>query len=152
MPTAASRQRLNTALERMRSRIAIRGADHDLNLSAYAEADRLFEQARFRDALRLFEAAAAADPEDGAAFMAIGNCWDALRKPKRAEQAFRTALRFSPPSDQPGILFNLGNALLDQGLFAQALAVYNSIPPGSSVSDSAHRNARLAAQGVVRAL
>jgi tetratricopeptide (TPR) repeat protein len=135
----------------MSNRIATRGFDREFNDRAYTEADRLFEQGRYRDALRLFQAVAEADPSDGDAFMAIGNCWDALGKPQRAEQAFRQALALAAPNDHPSVLFNLGNALFDQALFAEALAAYQSVPSGIRVSESARRNAQLASQRIADA-
>jgi tetratricopeptide (TPR) repeat protein len=125
--------------------------DHGLNIHAYSEADRLFGAGRFRDALRLFQASAAADPSDHAALMAIGNCWDALRKPTKAEESFRLALAVAPESEWPNILFNLGNALFDQGCMREAIEAFNSVPPGSHVAASAQRNAMLASEHLANA-
>jgi tetratricopeptide (TPR) repeat protein len=130
----------------MRSRIASQNVDHQRNVEAYSQADHLFHAGRFRDALRLFQASAEADPSDYDAFMAIGNCWDALRKPKRAAEAFRQALVLAPESKRPDILFNLGNALFDLGLMREAVETFNLVAPGSSVAASAKRNAALATE------
>ena len=91
------------------------GPDIDFNISSYSRADELYREGRFRDALRLFKASLAADPSDGAAFFAMGSCYDALRKPARAAAAYRSAMELLPPERHPALHFNIGNTFFDLG-------------------------------------
>ena len=115
-------------------------ASEMLSTEYYAEADKLFKLGRFRAALRLFQAAVVADPQDGDAYMAIGNCWDALKKPKNAQDAFLKALDLVDNQLKPSVMFNLGNALMDQGNYAEAIAVFSGVPKGSVVAEKCARN------------
>ena len=111
-----------------------------LNIAAYLEADLLFRTGRFREALRLFEQAAYADPSDGLAHLAAGNCWDALGKPKRAEASYRAAQHYLPEDEKPSALYNLANALYDQGQYEEAIRLYRLVPKGTSAGELARKN------------
>jgi tetratricopeptide (TPR) repeat protein len=125
-----------------------RDSDKKLNIESYSEADIHYNFGRFRSALRCFKISALADPEDGDAQLGIGNCWDAMKKPANAETAFRKALELLPEARRPDALFNLGNALLDQGNFQEAVSVYSSIPKGTVVAEKAARNMEIAVAGM----
>jgi len=128
----------------MRSVVSDRGPDIEFNTSAYSKADELYRASRFRDALRLFKASLEADPSDGEALFAMGSCYDALRKPARAAAAYRSAMELLPPDRHPALHFNVGNAFLDLGQYAEALEEYKMVPKGHAVWPAATRNANLA--------
>jgi tetratricopeptide (TPR) repeat protein len=125
--------------------------DVELNIAAYSEADALYRKGRFREALRSFKCAAEADPEDSACWFAMGSCFDALKKPQRAELAYRKALSLAPEADHPALFFNIGNALFDQQLFDQAIIWYAKIPRSHGVFAAAKRNRNLAQSKAKRA-
>ena len=128
----------------MRSRSAERPTDYSLNISAYSEADELFRTGRYREALRLFQVSADADPTDGDCWMAIGTCHDALKQPVRAEAAYRKALELSEPQQHPALHFNIGNSYFDRGMFSEAVSCYGLVPKGHKVWPAAERNRQLA--------
>jgi len=111
-----------------------------LNIAAYSEADRQFRSGRFREALRLFEQAAHADPDDGQAHLAVGNCWDALGNPKRAEASYRAAEQLLPEEEKPPALYNLANALYDQRRYEEAIRFYRLVPKGTTTWELARKN------------
>lgn len=113
------------------------------NHAYYVEGCQFFEAGEFARAATAFRHALEYWPEDAAAWMALGNCQDRMKKPERAEECFRRALSFSPPEDQDGILFNLGNSLLDQDRFEDALEAYGQIARGSDIWRKARRNVAL---------
>ena len=130
----------------MRTRIDSLEAADAVNRQAYEEADRLYRSGRYREALRLFEIARDADPEDGDAHLAIGNCWDDLSKPKRAEAAYRSALACLPEAEKWKAIYNLGNALYDHGLYAAAIQVYRQVPAHTPAYEAAQKNRNRAAK------
>ena len=107
--------------------------DYQQNIAAYSEADRMYDEGRFHEALRGFQSSLAADPSDGDALHAIGSCYDALEEPARAAAAYRKELELLPAERHPELHFNIGNALFDLGLYQDAMAEYRLVPEASSV-------------------
>lgn len=122
--------------------------NEDRNHVAYVRGDKAFRASRYAEAIAWFKEAVDEWPEDYQAHFALGNSYSAAGKHRKAELALREALRLSPDQDRPGIAFNLGNALFDQGHVAQALAVFESIPSGSSLHSAAVRKANLAKEAL----
>jgi len=67
-------------------------AAFDPNHAAYVKGDALWKQGRFKEAAQYFQLAADEWPEDYQAWWALGNCYTELKKPRKAEDAFRKAL------------------------------------------------------------
>lgn len=67
-----------------------------------------------------------------------------MKTPRRAEESFREAIRHAPAADVPSLYFNLGNALLDQEKYKEAIEAYGKIPSGHSLASSVRRNVSLA--------
>jgi len=130
----------------MKSRVAGHGSDTKLNISAYSEADKHYHAGHFREALRLFNISSTADPADGDAFYAIGNCYDALDEPTLAAAAYRTAIKLLPSDRHPELHFNIGNAFFDLERYAEALAEYRLVPKDSSAWAAASKNRTLASE------
>lgn len=80
--------------------------------------------------------------------MALGNCYDELRKPKDAEKCFRRALQYASRKNKNAIAFNLGNSLLDQKKYKAAIAFYSSISKKSDVHRIAQKNLIMAREGI----
>lgn len=130
----------------MRRVVADPDKAHELNIAAYSEGDECYRSGRYREALRLFQAALAADPLDGDAWHAIGSCYDALGKPAKAAAAYQEAISLLPVERHPDLQFNIGNAHLDLGQYSDALRMYDLIPRTSSVWSVASKKRALALQ------
>ena len=88
-------------------------------------ADCKFRMGDFAAAIPRFQKAYKADPGDGDCLLAIGNCHDALKKPRLAERYVRKALALGLRGRaQATAWVNLGNALLDQQRWAEAAACF----------------------------
>jgi Tfp pilus assembly protein PilF len=101
------------------------------NHAHYVLGCKAYNASEFHKALSLFKHALAYWPEDPQAWIAVGNCYDALKRPRKAESAFRNALKHSDGKNKEDVLFNLGNSLFDQQRYSEAIDVYNAIRPGS---------------------
>lgn len=123
----------------------------DPNHIAYKKGDRLFKKGLFLDAAASFETALYEWPEDWQAMWALGNCYSELKKPRKAEKQFANAIQFATAEDLPGLYFNLGNALFDQGLYAQAIEKYHLVPPGHHLAVRVKNNISLAKSRLVGA-
>ena len=118
-----------------------------LNHECYQRGCELFLARRYNKAKLEFKEALAYWPQDPQAWMALGNCDDALNHPKAAERSFRRALQYCQDADRHGILFNLANSLLDQALYDAAIELYEQIPAESDVYAKAQRNLGIARKG-----
>jgi tetratricopeptide (TPR) repeat protein len=114
------------------------------NHQYYVLGCKAYDASEFQKALVLFKHALEYWPEDPQAWMAMENGYDELKRPWRAESAFRNALQYSDEKDKEGILFNLGNSLFDQQRYREAIALYNILRPGSQRWCLAQRNIELA--------
>ena len=79
-------------------------------------------------------------PLDPQAWFALGNCYDELNKPGKAEQCFRKSLKYSPSEKLPDVYFNLGNSLYDQSKLTEAAEFYSKVSAQSTVYELAQRN------------
>jgi tetratricopeptide (TPR) repeat protein len=112
--------------------------------AAYIKGDALCKKGRFKEASQFFRIAIEECPEDYQAMWALGNCYTELKKPRKAEDAFRSALTECDNADRMALIYNLANSLFDQKKFAEAIALYSEIPSGHKLSRVAKRNAFLA--------
>ena len=112
----------------------------ELNHSYYKEGCDHFRQGNFKRASKAFSAALEYWPEDGQAWLALGNCYDELNKPKRAEECYRNSLKYSEAKDASGAHYNLGNSLYDQERFDEAIEHYSIVSGQSEVYWPAQRN------------
>lgn len=118
--------------------------NEDRNHLAYVRGDKAFRARRFSEAISWFKEAIAEWPDDYQAHFALGNSYSEAGKHRKAEMAYREAMRLAPEKERPDIQFNLGNALYDQGNVAAALVEYEAVPSGSSVHGAAVHNMALA--------
>ncbi len=112
----------------------------DMNHEAYGRGAKLFSQGKYSLAKNEFKIALDYWPEDPEAWMALGNCFDEINKPERAEKCFREALAYCTKERKPDIHFNLGNSLLDQCIFEEAIECYKKVTAQSSVYGRAQIN------------
>ncbi len=110
------------------------------NNVAYSTGCAHYDKGHYSRAKSAFEEALQFWPEDAQAWMAIGNCYEALNKPRLAEQHFRKALEFCNEFEAANIQYNLANSLYDQGLYDAAIEAYLSIPKGHPVWLKARNN------------
>jgi tetratricopeptide (TPR) repeat protein len=116
--------------------------DSDLNHGWYVVGDVFYKKGEFRSAAEAFDKAIADRPDDHEALMALANCYFGLSMPEMAERYLRVALNFS---DDPALIYNLGNALFDQGRNEEALAEYRRIPEtAGEIYSRARKNIRAA--------
>ena len=121
----------------------------DLNHEAYGRGAKLFSDGNFNLAKNDFKLALEYWPEDPEAWMALGNCYDELKKPKKAEECFRKSLLYCSAERMPDIYFNLGNSLLDQMRFEEAIECYQRVSAQSPVYAVAQINLKRAKDGLL---
>jgi Flp pilus assembly protein TadD len=119
------------------------------NHEAYKKGCMLFRYGNHAQARTEFEAALTFGPKDSQAWMALGNCHDALNDPASAEKCFRTALKFCAGKHQNAIEFNLANSLLDQERFREAIEVYEQIPAGTAMCVRSQQNLAVAKRSIL---
>lgn len=86
--------------------------------------------------------------EDPQAWFALGNCYDEIEKPKKAEACYRKSLEYSPDESIQDVYYNLANGLYDQGRYSEAIELYKKILPESSIYKKAQTNLALAENSV----
>jgi len=116
----------------------------DLNHEAYKDGCKHYNSENFSRAKHAFETALEYWPLDPQAWFALGNCYDELKKPNKAESCFRKALKYSSPEKESDAYYNLGNSLYDQGKFNQAIKCYEKVDKQSVVFQSAEKNLKRA--------
>lgn len=101
----------------------------DRNHAWYTAGDIFFRQHKFLEAISAFQKSLRTRPDDVDALMAIGNCYDELKRPKLAERYFRRALDLNESGEEQTcqVLFNLANALFDQRRFKEAAELYQKL-------------------------
>lgn len=98
----------------------------DLNHAWYCVADCKFRLNDVFGAVSAFKKAYAANPQDIESLLAIANCYDALGRPKMSERFLRKAILLNPKGrNLAAVLVNLGNALMDQRRWLEAIDCFN---------------------------
>ncbi len=119
----------------------------ELNHKAYKIGIENYNLGLFKKAAKAFTESIEYWPEDPQAWFALGNCFDELNKPVRAEQCYRKSLQFTVPKEQSDVLYNMGNSLLDQAKFAEAIECYIKVSAQSSSYRAAQINMERAKNG-----
>lgn len=105
----------------------------DRNHAWYCVGDVLYRQGKFEGSKNAFKKSLKIRPDDVQALMAIGNCYDELKKPKFAERYFIRALNHLDQNKErtkpkrEAIILNLANALFDQGRMREAFNLYKKL-------------------------
>lgn len=117
--------------------------DNDLN-HAWHIVGRICDRRGDRSrAISALERALKEWPEDMESYWMLGAIHSDQGEHEIAEQYFRKALEIDPNSDE--IIYNLGNELLDQEKYQDALQMYEKIQDsGSEIAGKARKNERLA--------
>jgi len=123
---------------------SLSSAASDLNHQAYKEGCQYYEEGNYNKAKNAFTESLEYWQQDSHAWWALGNCYDQLDNPIKAEESFRKALKYAAPKKQPDILFNLANSLFDQAKFDEAIECYGKVSSQSSIYQTAQRNMELA--------
>lgn len=118
-----------------------------LNHNAYKIGCDYYNKGRYKNALKAFTESLEYWPEDPEAWLALGNCYDKLNSPVKAEECFRKSLIFAPFNNRNDALFNLGNSLFDQEKFVEAIEYYAKVSAQSSVYSAAQLNMERARDG-----
>ena len=119
----------------------------ELNHEAYKTGCENYNRGQFKKAAKAFTESLEYWPEDSQAWFALGDCFDELNKPAKAEQCFRKSLQFAAPEEQSDVLYNLGNSLLDQAKFVEAIECYIKVSAQSSSYRAAQINMERAKNG-----
>jgi tetratricopeptide (TPR) repeat protein len=119
----------------------------ELNQKAYKSGCDYYDHSSYKKAAKAFAESLEYWPEDSEAWLALGNCYDELNKPAKAEQCFRKSLQFVSPDKKNNVFYNLGNSLLDQAKFGEAIECYIKVSPQSSVYRAAQINMERAKNG-----
>jgi len=119
----------------------------DLNDKAYKSGCKNYNRGLYKNAAKDFIESLEYWPEDPQAWFALGNCFDELNKPTKAEKCFRTSLQFTEPNKQSDVLYNLGNSLLDQSKFEKAIECYTKVSAQSAAYRAAQINLERAKNG-----
>ncbi len=101
----------------------------DLNHAWYVVGDIYFQQGEFSRALDSFQKSLHDRPDDVEAMMAAANCASELGEAALSEKYLRAALI---RSENAALLYNLGNALFDQGKFGEALCYFKRVSPSDA--------------------
>ena len=116
--------------------------DEDSNHGWYVLGDVYYRKGDYQAAAQAFDKAIADRPDDHQALMALANCYAELGAPILSEKFLRIAMKYSDAAD---LLYNLGNALFDQGRYKEAMTSYRAIAPeAGEVFDLAQKNLRAA--------
>ena len=118
----------------------------NLNHEAYLEGCRLFKVGKYKKAISAFEEAVSYWPKDAQAWMALGNCYDELKRPTDAEKCLKRALAYCGNKHRAAIRFNLGNSVFDQERYNEAIAHYDQVPKATDIFAKAQKNKVLAQQ------
>lgn len=113
------------------------------HLSCYHEADSLYRTGNFKPARAMFKKALALAPGDSDTLWALGSCLSELGKPHQAEHYFRLARARAEFSRRGDLLYNIANALFDQGRRRAALQLYVRVPRSAQSFLQARKNALL---------
>jgi len=115
----------------------------ELNHNYYCDGVEYFKKADFKKAKNSFKSAIEYWPEDPQAWFALGNCYDELKRPLKAERCFRRALQFTTDKDPSDIYYNLGNALYDQNKLSEASEFYKKVSAQNKTYHLAQKNLNL---------
>jgi tetratricopeptide (TPR) repeat protein len=123
----------------------------DMNHAWYCVADSMFRLGDIRGSITAFKKALAFNPDDVECLLAIANCYDALRRPKLAERYLRKALVLKPKGrNKAAVLLNLGNALMDQLRWSDAIDCLNPLSKRKDDIGIAARKNRVLALGIMK--
>ena len=104
----------------------------DLNHEGYKEGCKYYKQGDFKRARHAFETALEYWPLDPQAWFALGNCYDELKKPSKAEDCFRKSLKYTSQDKLSDVYCNLGNSLYDQNKLSEAIDFYSKVSAQST--------------------
>lgn len=114
------------------------------HLAWYRAADAAYSARKLKEALKLFHRALKAAPGDVDTLWAIADCHSDLGGPRKAERFYRMARAAAPWPQRGDLLYNLANALLDQGRPAAVLKLYRRVPRSAASYLQSRINMRVA--------
>lgn len=113
---------------------------HDPNHVAYVRGEKKYTERRYSEAAQYFLLALEEWPEDWMSMHALGDCYSEMKRPRKAEKYFRLALQVAPQERRADLIYNLGNALFDQGRYDEAIEQYRQVPCGHKIAQLAANN------------
>lgn len=112
----------------------------DLNHASYVDGDNYYKQGSYTQAKHAFEVSLEYWPEDPEAWLALGNCFDELKKPLKAENCYKKSLSYAKEKMKQDVYYNLGNSLYDQAKFDEAISCYKKVTAQSTTYRIAQLN------------
>ncbi len=112
----------------------------DFNHELYKSGCKYYKEGNYKKAKKAFSESIKYWPEDPQAWFALGNCYDELNAPAKAEESFTKSLNFTAKENKSDVFYNLGNSLLDQAKFVEAIDCYTQVFAQSSVYRMAQIN------------
>ena len=97
-------------------------------MQAYTAADTLYKAKQFAAALAKFRRALSLAPGNVDTLWAIADCYNEQKRPRLAERYYRSAIKQASVKQRPVLYFNLGNSLVDQKRFKEAVQIYRQAP------------------------
>lgn len=113
------------------------------NHAFYILGNIYYKKADYVGAIRYFRRSLNADKSDYQALWAIADCYSDSNRPRLAERYYLQALKLAK-SNLSNLRYNLGNALFDQGRYADAVSIYKTVGKGSTSYPRARKNLKLA--------
>lgn len=110
------------------------------HLALYSAADALYRAGELKQARVLFLKALEIAPGDVDTRWALGSCLSELGRPYQAERYFRLARTRAAFAARGDLLYNIANALFDQGRFRAAIRLYRRVPRHAQAYPLARRN------------
>lgn len=123
--------------------------DWEEHVARYKRADDLYRAGELRRAIKEFRAALALAKNDSDTLWALADCHSELGRPYKAERLYRAALARAEWSERGDLLYNIGNALLDQQRPTAALNFYRRVVPKSKAHRLAQKNISVARRMLV---
>ena len=115
----------------------------ELHLALYRKADLLYRAGELKQAKAMFFKALSFAQGEVDTLWAIGSCFSELGHPHHAERYFRLAMSKVDWNRRGELLYNIANALFDQGRQRAALTLYLKVPHRSAAFPLAKKNIHL---------
>ncbi len=116
----------------------------EIDHSLFGKGIVFFETNDYRSAISAFKEALVYWPEDSQAWLALGQCYDADNKPRRAAKCFRQALKFETEETRDSAFYGLGVSLFEQHMFEDAIHQFEKISDSAEFHDIALNNIQTA--------
>jgi tetratricopeptide (TPR) repeat protein len=120
----------------------------ELNHRLYKLGCNHFKKGEFKKAAKAFSESLQYWPQDAQAWFALGDCYDELNKPVKAEECFRKSIEYGSTEKNYDAYYNLGNSLMDQLKYNEAVDCFNKVSGQSTVYRKAQINMEISINAI----